>query len=163
MRREMAALIVLVLLPVAVFADWGVGGTVSYMSPTLLGQVADTGKADVDQLCFGGDARFALGFFEAEAMLLGSGGSINSFNIYADLGAVFDIAIVRLSLGTGPDFTSSFGTSPAVQAGVNAKISMDVMLRLISIGLTYVAAVDLNRSGTSSRAGLLGITMLHWL
>ncbi|MCX7030215.1 MAG: hypothetical protein NTU62_08855 [Spirochaetes bacterium] len=164
MRKLVLILAVLAIVPVAVFADLGVGAAAFYKSPVLLGQPIDLGSLNVDQFSFGGDVRFKLGWFQAEGLLLYSAGDVNSLNAYLDAGLALDVAILRLSLGAGPNFTYNFGESSPMQAGLNAKVGADVMLGPVSIGASYLMALNLENGihiGTSS--GLLGIQILFWM
>jgi hypothetical protein len=162
--RKLILILVLVILPVAVFADWGIGGAAFYKSPVLLGQPIDTSNLNVDQFSFGGDLRFKLSFFQAEALLLYSAGDTNSLNAYLDAGLALDVAILRLSLGAGPNFTYNFGESSPVQAGLNAKVGADVMLGPISLGLSYIMALNLNNGlYINTGSGLLGVQVLFWM
>jgi hypothetical protein len=151
-------------LPVAIFAEWGVGGAALYKSPVLLGQPIDLSNHNVDQFSFGGDLRFKLGSLQAEGLLLYSAGSVNSLSAYLDAGLVMDLAIVRLSLGAGPNFNNNFGTTRPVQAGLNAKLSADVMLGKMSFGLTYILAMNFdNGIDINTRLGLLGAQVMFWM
>ena len=164
MRKLALVLAVLVIVPVAVFADWGIGAAAFYKSPVLLGQPVDISNLNVDQFSFGGDLRFKLGWFQAEALLLYSTGDVNSLNAYLDAGLALNIAIVRLSLGVGPNFTYSFGENSPVQAGLNAKVGADVKLGTISFGLSYIMALNIdNGLYINTGSGLLGVQVLFWL
>jgi len=70
MRKLVLVLCVLAILPVAVFAEWGIGGAAFYKSPILLGQPIDTSNVNVNQFSFGGDLRLKLAWFQAEALVL---------------------------------------------------------------------------------------------
>jgi hypothetical protein len=153
-----------VILPAAVFADWGIGGAAFYKSPVLLGQPIDIVNLNVNQFSFGGDVRLKMGWFQAEGLLLYSAGDVNSLNAFLDAGVALDLAIIRLSLGAGPCFTYNFGQSTAVQAGLNAKIGADIKLGPISFGLSYIMALDItNGIDVSTSSGLLGAQVLFWL
>jgi hypothetical protein len=155
---------ILVVIPIAVFAEWGVGGAAFYKSPVLLGQPIDTASVNVDQFSFGGDLRFKLGWFQAEGLLLYSAGSVSSLNLFLDAGVVLDVAILRLSLGAGPNFTNNFSNSPPTQAGLNFKAGADLVLGPISVGLSYIMALDLNNGiDITTSSGLLGASLIFWL
>lgn len=164
MKRLFLILAIVAILPVAVFAEWGIGGAAFYKSPVLLGQPVDIANLNVDQFSFGGDVRLKVGWFQAEGLLLYSAGDVNSLNVFLDAGVALDLAIIRLSLGAGPNFTNNFGQSPAVQAGLNAKIGADIKLGPISFGLSYIMALDIsNGIDISTSSGLLGAQILFWL
>jgi hypothetical protein len=157
-------LAILAIMPIAVFADWGVGGAAFYKSPILVGQPIDATSVNVDQFSFGGDLRFKLGWFQAEGLLLYSAGSVSSLNLFLDAGAALDLAIFRFSLGAGPNFTNNFSQSPPTQAGLNAKIGADVKLGQLSFGLSYIMALNLNNGiDVKTSCGLLGVNVLFWM
>jgi hypothetical protein len=164
MKKLILLLIVLVILPVAVFADFGVGGAAFYKSPVLVGQPISTDNVNVNQFSFGGDLRFKLGWFQAEALALFSAGTVMSFNLYLDGGLALDLAILRLSLGAGPNFAVNFNEASAVQAGLNAKLGADIVLGPISFGLSYIMALNItNGVDITTGSGLLGVQVLFWL
>lgn len=164
MRKLVLILAVLAFVPLAAFADWGVGGAAFLKSPVLLGQPVDTDNVNVNQFSFGGDLRFKLGWFQAEGLLLYSAGDIQSLNMYLDAGVALDVAILRLSLGVGPNFNTNFGQSTPVQAGLNAKIGADIKLGSISFGASYIMALNLdNGVNVQTSTGLLGVQVLFWL
>ena len=172
MRKIVLTLVVLVILPAAVFADspspisWGIGPAVFYKSPVLIGRPVDTNKLNVDQLRFGGDLRFKLSLFQAEALVLyASGNGVTSLNTYLDAGLAVDIAIVRLDLGVGPSYIYNSGNGSGVQAGFNAKLGADLLLGPISVGASYIMDLNINH-GVQSRhrlSGLLGLNVLFWI
>jgi len=165
MRKLFLILAILVIVPIAVFADWGVGGSAFYKSPVLLGQSLDTANLNINQFTFGGDARLKLGWFQVEGLLLYSAGDVSSLNLYLDAGVALDVTILRLSFGAGPNFTNNFGSSTALQAGLNAKVGADVMLGPISLGVSYIMVLNLSNGiaiGTTG-SGLLGVSVLFWM
>ena len=109
MKKLFLILAIVVILPVAVFAEWGIGGAAFYKSPVLLGQPVDIANLNVNQFGFGGDVRLKVGWFQFEGLLLYSAGDINSLNMFLDAGVALDLAIIRLSLGAVP-------TSPTTSA-----------------------------------------------
>jgi hypothetical protein len=162
MRKILIVLMVLAL-PVAAFAEFGAGAAAFYKSPVLLGQPVDVDNVNVDQFSFGGDVRLKLGWFQAEGLALYSAGVVDSLNIYLDAGLALDVAIVRLSLGAGPNLVYNIGGSHPVRTGLNAKIGADVMLGSISLGASYIMALNLD-SGfrVDTGSGLLGVQVLFW-
>jgi len=164
MKKLILILAAVIILPVAAFADVGVGGAAFFKSPVLIGQPIDSGTVNVNQLSFGGDLRLKLGWFQAEGLLLYSAGNVNSLNMYLDAGVALDLAILRLSVGVGPNLATNFGASPAVQAGLNAKAGADLMLGPISVGLSYIMALNLdNGINVKTSSGLLGLDVLFWI
>jgi len=164
MRKLILILAVLVILPVAVFAEWGIGAAAFYKSPVLLGQPVDISNLNVDQFTFGGDLRLKLSWFQAEALVLYSAGDVDSLSAYLDAGLALDIAILRLSLGAGPIFTYNFGESSPMQAGLNGKVGADIKLGPISFGLSYIMALNFdNGLYVNTSSGLLGAQVIFWM
>ena len=164
MKKRFLILAILVILPVAVFAEFGIGGAAFYKSPVLIGQPLDVANMNVDQFSFGGDLRLKLGWFQAEALVLYATGDVNSLNAYLDAGVALDIAILRLSLGVGPNFTYNFGEDSPMQAGLNAKVGADIKLGPISFGLSYIMVMNLdNGLYVNTGSGMLGAQVLFWL
>jgi hypothetical protein len=166
MKRALLAALVFVLLPIAAFAELGIGAAAFYNSPVLLGQDVDEDQLNVDQFTFGADLRLKLSILQGEALALyATGDGVQSLNIYLDAGLVVDILMLRLSAGLGPNFIFNIDESDKpVQAGFNAKVSADVKLGPISAGLSYI--MDLNLDGgidLETSSGLLGAQVLLWL
>ncbi len=164
MKKLILILACFVILPVAAFSQTALGGAMYYKSPVLIGQPVDLNNLNVDQFAFGGDARLKVGWFQAEALLLYSAGDVNSLDMYLDAGVALDVSILRISLGVGPNLSNTFGQSPAVQAGFNAKVGADVMVGPISVGLSYIMTMNLdNGLAVRTSSGLLGLQVLYWM
>lgn len=164
MKKLLLVLAILAIVSTATFADLGIGAAAFYKSPILLGQPVDLGNLNVNQFSFGADMRFKLGWFQAEGLLLYAMGDVDSLNVYLDAGVALDVAMVRLSLGAGPNFTYNFDEPTAVQVGLNAKVGADLMLGPISIGASYIMVLNIqNGIHVTTSSGLLGIQILFWL
>ena len=164
MRKIPVLLFALAVLPMALFAQLGIGGAAFYKSPVLLGQSIDLQNHNCDQFAFGGDLRYKLGAFQVEGLVLMAAGSVNSLDTFLDAGVAIDVAIVRLSLGAGPNFIGNFNASRPIQVGFNAKVGADLMLGNLSVGLSYLMAMNLdNGVDVNTRAGLLGAQVIFWM
>lgn len=164
MRKVFLIIAVAALLPIAAFADLGVGAAAFYKSPVLIGQSVDKEEVNVDQFSFGGDLRFKLGWFQAEGLLLYSAGEFNSLDAFFDAGVSLDIAMVALSIGAGPNFTNNLEDGPTMRAGLNAKIGADMRFGPISAGLSYIMALNIDDGiDVRTSSGLLGFQVLFWL
>jgi|WetSurMetagenome_2_1015567.scaffolds.fasta_scaffold345743_2 hypothetical protein len=164
MKKLIVALALMAMISGAAFAEFGVGAAAFLKSPVLAGQQLDTDNLNVNQISFGADARFKLGWFQAEGLLLYSTGEVDSLNAYLDAGIALDFAIFRFSLGAGPNFSNNFGKSYPIQAGINAKIGTDVKLGPVTVGLSYIMAMNIdNGLYVNTTSGLLGIQCLYWL
>ncbi|MBN2509250.1 MAG: hypothetical protein JXB03_03195 [Spirochaetales bacterium] len=162
MKRVFGLVALMMIIPAMAFAQLSAGPAVFLKSPVLLGQKIDVDEVNVQQFSFGGDVRFRIGWFQAEGLLLYSSGEIDSLDMFLDAGVALDVAIMTLSLGAGPNFTTNFGESRALQAGLNAKIGADVHLGMISVGLSYIMALDIDENIISIErsSGLLGAQVL---
>jgi hypothetical protein len=164
MKKLFLCLSVMVLLPIMAFADLGIGVATFLKSPVLIGQPIDTEHMNVDQFSFGANLLYKLGWFQVEGLLLYSTGDIQSLNFYLDAGVALDVSILRLSIGAGPNFVSNLQESHLSQAGLNAKIGADVVVGKVSMGLSYIMALNFDNGITADTgSGLLGIRLLLWL
>jgi hypothetical protein len=164
MKRAILVGLLVALLPAAAFAELGVGGAAMMKSPYLLGQSVSKDDLNVNQFTFGGDARLKVSLLQGEALVMYAAGDVQSLNVYLDAGVAFDLLLLRLSAGVGPNFVYNFGESSPRQAGLNAKISADVKLGKLSVGLSYI--MDLSLSGgidVTTSSGLLGAQVLLWM
>ena len=165
MRKVVLLILVLALLPAVIFAQLGVGGAAFYKSPVLLGQQLDLNNHNVNQFAFGGDLRFKLGLFQAEGLVFYCAGSqVSGLMTFLDAGLALDVAIVRLSLGAGPNIMYNFNATKPVQMGLNAKIGGDIMLGKVSVGLSYIMSLAISNSvDVNTASGLLGAQILFWM
>lgn len=164
MKRTILVLAFIAMASSAAFAEFGLGGAAFLKSPVLVAQPIDISNLNVNQFSFGADARFKLGWFQAEGLLLYSAGDVNAFQAYLDAGVALDIAMLRLSFGAGPNFSASIVELSPIQAGINAKIGADIVIGKVSFGLSYIMALNISNGiyvGTSS--GLLGLQILFWI
>jgi hypothetical protein len=167
MKRALLAALVLVLLPaMAAFADFGIGGAAFFNSPYLLGQEVNKSDLNVDQVTFGGDMRLKLSILQGEALALyATGDGVQSLNIYLDAGLALDILLLRISAGVGPNFVFNIDEKDKpVQTGLNGKLSADVKLGPISVGLSYIMDLNIDHGiDLQTSSGLLGAQVLLWL
>ncbi|TVQ96200.1 MAG: hypothetical protein EA403_16865 [Spirochaetaceae bacterium] len=165
MKKVFVILAVLMILPALAFAQLAVGPAAFFKSPVLLGQSVDADEVNVNQFSFGADARYRLGWFQVQGLMLYSVGDINSLDIFLDGGVALDVGIVTVSAGAGPNFTNNFDGSPAQQAGLNSRVGADVRLGPVSVGGSYIMALDITDNGFNIKtsSGLLGAHVLFWL
>lgn len=164
MRRIAWIALALIMAPIALSAEFGVGAAALYKSPVLFGQDVDLANHNVDQFSFGGDLRWKIGWFQASGLIVYSAGDVDSLNAYLDAGVALDASILRLSIGAGPNFSNNFGEDHPIQAGLNAKIGADIMMGAVSLGLTYIMALDIGDNVVvQSNVGLLGAQVIFWM
>ena len=164
MKKLILILAALIMIPVVAFAQVAVGGIVFVKSPVLFGDTVSTVNANINQVCFGGDIRFKANWLQLESVIVGAAGPVNGVDIFADAGVTFDLAMIRLSAGIGPNLSWNIQTQPIVQTGMNAKIGADVMLGDLSVGASYIMALKYNdHVDIYNRSGLLGFQVMVWL
>lgn len=164
MKKLLVILAVMMMVPMASFAQLAVGGAAFLKAPVLIGQPVDLGNMNVNQFSFGGDARLKISLFQLQSLMLFSAGDVSSLDIFLDAGVAVDVAMVRLSAGAGPNFVWNFDCTPPLQAGLNAKIGADVLIDNMSLGISYVMAMYYNnRVDINTGTGLLGVQVLFWM
>jgi len=167
MRKLVLILVALIAFQFAIYGQGvgvGIGGAAFYKSPYLLGSNPVAADLNVNQFVFGGDLRVKVSIFQAEALVLLATGTLSSFNAYIDAGLALDIAILRLSIGAGPNVTFNVGDAAPLQAGFNAKVGADIKLGHISFGLSYIMVLCLdNGIHPMTSSGLLGAQVLYWI
>ena len=164
MKKMILIFAAMLLIPVVAFAQVAVGGIVFVKSPVLFGESISTANVNINQVCFGGDVRFKANWLQLESVIVGAAGPVNGIDVFADAGVVFDLAMIRLSAGLGPNLSWNIQTQPIVQTGMNAKIGADVMLGGLSVGASYIMALKYNdHVDLYNRSGLLGFQVLVWL
>jgi hypothetical protein len=184
MKKVLIVLIILII-PAAAFAQLQIGPTAFYNFP-LIGDSTlnppELSGLNISDFSFGVDIRGKIAFFQLSGMALftpgvsAAGGSITlpaSTDIFLDAGVAFDIAIIRLGLGVGPNFTFFFGegtaSSDIVSAGMNIKATLEFLLGKVAIGITYLTQFDfdLQQIGSVLSAdktqGLFGLSVLFTL
>jgi hypothetical protein len=157
MRKFVVLFIVLAILPVVVFAQFSVGPALYLKSPVLLGDVINADISNVNQFSGGALVRFQAGIFQTEGLLLLSLGEVNSLNLFLDAGVILDVDPLFITFGAGPHLTNNIGNSPIFQAGLNAKLGADIHVGPVTVGLSYIMALNID-SGIKiyTRYGLLG-------
>jgi len=165
MKKVLILLAIMALAPLAAFADLGIGPAAFFKSPVLLGQEINVDDLNVNQGCFGGVLRYKMGWFQAEGLVLLSAGELTSMNAYLDAGIAVGLDdIISLSLGAGPNFIGNFDRTTPLQAGLNAKAGADLRLGAVSVGLSYMMALNIdNGIRIQTGCGLLGASVLFWL
>jgi hypothetical protein len=160
--KKLAVILLLVALPMALFADFYLGPTAMYKgNPQMLTTVPNAGD-----LAFGAEARLNLSLFEGQAMALYN---LNqSINTYLDVGLVLNLAIVSVGVGVGPNFFVNFmpGAPEAASFGFNAKAHVDLNLGGIKISGYYMVileSISVANIQDSLNFGTAGISLLFKL
>ncbi len=165
MKRAFVLIALMAILPVMAFAQLSVGPAMFLKSPVLVGQDIDMDEVNVNQFSFGGNVRYRLGWFQAESLLLYSAGDVDSLDLFLDAGVALDVGIITLLIGAGPNFTNNFNESPADQAGLNTKVGAELRIGAITVGASYIMALDItdNSFSVEKSSGLLGAHVLFQL
>lgn len=175
--KKIMLIVALIVLPLAAFADFQIGGAAYLNIPLTPGQnaIEEASGFEFGDLLFGADVRFNLSIFQAQATVFYSGAEDTepptpaSLGVYTDLGIVIDLVLVRLGLGVGPNvsFILEDVTNPT-QIGANVKASAEIVLGNLSIGLNFVTlienlAVDDVAAAFKEPTGYFGISVLYKL
>ena len=174
MKRFLIVLLIL-LLPAAVFAQVQIGATALYNFPYF--EDAGPSEIDLSDFTFGADARVRLFIFQASALALFTPGYTDALNndvpgnidLILDGGLSLDVLLFRLGLGVGPSLRVNLGGTDPYGIGLNVKATADVMLGSFAIGLTYLSQFELDSSDATQlldqdyTKGLLGLSVLFSL
>lgn len=162
MKKVLPLVALALLLPVGGFAETGFGVAGFLQSPALIGQEADTSSVALDDFAFGVNARFKLSFLQIEGLALATVGSAAAIDAHLAGGLAVDLLLLRLSAGLGPSLHYSFDQD-LWSSGLNLKANADLKLGRVSVGASYMVALDAT-GGISLRrgSGLLGFSLLLW-
>jgi hypothetical protein len=165
MKKILILIVVLAFVPLLSFAEIGVGASAYFNSPVLVGQDVDTHALWDGGFTFGGDLRWKfLKILQLDVPVLVAIDDVSSIGILPNLGLAFDLWILRLSAGVGPSvtFLLSDVTDPTL-LGFNAKANADIKLGPISVGLSYVMALNFDSGVALDKStGMLGANVLFW-
>ena len=163
--KKILIVLLIALLPAMAFAEFQIGGVGMYKGDVTTIQTTGVGLTD---FTFGAEARLKFGLFQGGASLLYYPGvSYNSIKALTDIGLSLDVAILRLGVGLGPNLAVNLGSGAAapVNVGVNLKLSADVNLGSLSIGLVGFYVLNdfsdfSNLGSVFSRLPWLGVTAM---
>lgn len=181
MRKALCILIAL-LLPIGLFAQFQVGVTGLYASPLTPEAIGnfDLASISIDDFAFGGDVRFALGPLQLSALGLYSPEYYDSYwdeynpaslLLLTDVGLKLDLWIFRLAAGIGPNFEFDFydpsypiESTDVFQLGGNIKLNADIVIGPVQFGLSYTILTNLNFadivSSLENPYGYAGVSVL---
>jgi hypothetical protein len=164
MKKVLLLVLVLTFVPLLSFAEIGIGASAFFNSPVLVGADVDTHELWDGGFTFGGSFRWKLWILQLDALALVTLDETNSLGLYPNVGLGFDLAILRLSAGVGPNVIFLFDspTDPTL-LGFNAKANADIKLGPLSFGLSYIMALNLDNGIALDRStGMLGANVLFW-
>jgi hypothetical protein len=168
-------------LPLAAFAELQIGVTALYnvvFSPDeakSVGLYAKENGVSIDDFTLGGDLRIKFGIFQGSVLGLISPGFEDmptEVEFYFDAGIAVDLLFIRLGAGIGPNFIMAFGGGEDVSKpfffGGNVKLTAEVMLGGIAVGLNYLMYVpDFSKDSfeyfANNIEGNIGFTLLFKL
>ena len=175
--KKLVIVLLILIVPMAVYAksDFRIGPTVYLNHPIIQDSTVDPVGLDISDFSFGADLRLKLFIFHIQGMALFTPAAATlsipaSTDIFLDAGFAFDVLFLRLGLGVGPNFSIYFGQPnnlDPLSMGANAKATLDLRFKRISIGVNYLVQFDFdldNPSGSILSAdktqGLFGIDFL---
>jgi hypothetical protein len=172
--KRLIVLALVLLAPVAVFAQFQIGATAMFNYPILTEGATD--EIDISNFTFGADARLKLAVFQASALALFTPASEDPvapavIDLFVDGGVSIDLLMFRIGLGLGPNlrFAVAEDNGDPFGYGINVKATADVLLGGLSVGLTYLNSFELDFSQAGDlldqdySKGLLGISVLFSL
>ena len=175
--KRFLVLCAVLIVPVAAFAQFQVGGTALYNVPYF----AESGPDQINpsDFTFGADARMKIFVFQASGLALFTPGYTDDLgsqvpgnvDLHVDGGVALDILLFRLGLGVGPSFRFGLGPdSTASNVGFNVKATADIMLGRLAVGLTYLNQFAFDSDAGASQVldqdytrGLVGLSVLFEL
>ncbi|MBE3064408.1 MAG: hypothetical protein IMZ69_05250 [Spirochaetes bacterium] len=168
--RKILVLLLVVVLPALAFADFQIGGVAMYRGTMAQLKAKDVG---VEDFTFGAEARLKLSLFQAGVSALYYPENVAllrppSVVALTDLGLALDILFLRFGVGLGPNFVIPVGESgegKTVNVGLNMKLSTDVKIGNLSVGLVgfyYLDSIrELKRIGqVFKEMPWLGVTVM---
>jgi len=162
--KKLLIVLVLITLPMAVFAQFYLGATAFYKADPV--GLQNPTPSIVDNLAFGADVKLKLAILEGQATALYV--LNNSFNVFLDVGVIFDIAILSIGAGVGPNFLIDFssGAPQAFGFGFNGKAHVDLNFDPIKISVYYIFLLDsitVADIKEKMHAGNVGLSILFML
>ena len=167
--KRLLVLLLVVVLPALAFADFQIGGVAMYRGTMAQLKAKNVG---VEDFTFGAEARLKLSLFQAGVSALYYPevplAKPPAIVALTDVGVALDVLFLRLGLGLGPNFVFALndtGTAKPFPVGLNIKLSTDVRIGNLSLGLVgfyYLDSIrDLKNVGSVFKEmPWLGVTVL---
>lgn len=145
--KKLLVLLLVIVLPVFAFADFQVGAVGMYKGTIAQLKAKDVG---VEDFTFGAEARFKLSLFQAGVSALYYPENVAMLKPPAivaltDVGLSLDVLFLRFGLGLGPNLVIALkdtGAEKPFPVGLNMKLSTDVKIGNVSIGLVGFYYLD---------------------
>ncbi len=173
--KKLAILLLFLAVPLALFSlDFYVGPTAYYASviqPQSVKNLSPSGLS-VSDFAVGGDARLLAGLLWGGVVGLyqpGSSSLPNQVQFMTDIGLGLRILFLRAAVGIGPDFGLAFGNgaTQAFRAGANLRLTGDIILGKVSVGLSWLSKIEFTQQSISEAFsnpyGMLGVAVLFKL
>lgn len=154
-------------------ADLLLGPNVYYASAI---EPADIREARPDRIvasdfALGAETRLYLRAIQGSAVAVFTPGSsfrAPRLRVMTDIGLSLKLAFLRAGIGMGPDFGIAFGeTTEAGRLGGNIRLTGDIELGDLSIGLSWYSLISFDRASIAEAFrnpyGFLGLTVLKKL
>ena len=142
--KKLLIVLIVAMLPSLAFADLQLGAVGMYKGDVT---AADVHSVSINDFTFGGEARLKFGILQGGLTALYYPTSEYAQIVaLTDIGLSLDVLMFRFGAGIGPNFAFTVaGTSPTsqpVNVGLNLKLSGDVNLGGLSLGLVGFYYLD---------------------
>ena len=170
--KKLSLLLLCLLLPMGVFAlDFMAGANAYYAGLIQPEDVEAVGEIDltIADFAFGGEARLVAGPLWGSAVgvyMPGDEFLPDRIHMMIDGGVAVKLLFLRFGAGLGPDFGFYLGNpvGSVARAGANLRLTGDILLGNLSLGLSWVSHVEFTRESIvealQNPYGFLGVTAL---
>jgi hypothetical protein len=165
--KKLILLGLLVTLPLGLFAQFYLGGSALYKEDPKYLQDAQPGdQTFFNDLALGAEARLKLGLIEGSALALYE--LDNAFDVYLNVGVSFDLALLTIGAGIGPNFIiqADPDAPEPTSFGFNGRVHADLNLGDIKISaywLILVESLSYQDFSDNLTAGNIGVSVLFKL
>jgi hypothetical protein len=140
--KKLLIVLIVALLPAMAFADLQLGAVGMYKGDVT---AVGTHPVSINDFTFGGEARLKLGILQGGlTALYYPTSAYTQIVAVTDIGVSLDVLMLRFGAGIGPNFafTVAGTTSQPANVGLNLKLSGDVNLGGLSVGLVGFYYLD---------------------
>ena len=170
--KKLGIIVLLLAIPFMAFSlDLYLGPTAYYASviqPQSVKNLSGSGLS-LSDFAVGGDARLIAGPLWGGVVGLfqpGTSSLPNQLQFMLDAGVGLKLLFLRAALGIGPDFGVAFGngSTQAFRAGANLRLTGDILLGKVSLGLSWISRVEFTQQSLADAFtnpyGMLGVAVL---
>jgi hypothetical protein len=172
--NKLIILLLFVILPCSLFADFQVGPFAAYKLPISSDEdIPGLNELGLEDFWFGADIRIKASVFQGTLLGLfipGNGDTVpNRMSVNVTGGFAFDLALLRLGVGLGPVwvFTLNSEDLNSIDFGTMLRLNADLMFGQVSIGLALATQINWTGEGDlfdfNNFTFLTGIALLFTL